>query len=70
MDNKETNLIYKTWMSNLEQLIYFYGKGQLVEITSVLIKVNGAFGPWKETIKPNIRCWYIDSIAQLVNMSA
>ena len=41
-----------------------------MEITSVLIKVNGAFGPWKETIKPNIRCWYIDSIAQLVNMSA
>ena len=67
MDNKETNLIYKTWMSSLEQLIYFYGKGrQLVDTTSVLIKVNGVFGPWKETIKSSIRCWYIDSIAQLV----
>ena len=46
MDNKETNLIYKTWMSSLEQMIYFYGKGrQLVDTTSVLIKVNGVFGP-------------------------
>ena len=71
MDNKETNLIYKTWMSSLEQMIHFYGKGrQLVNTTSVLIKVNGVFGPWKETIKSSIRCWYIDSIAQLVlNMS-
>ena len=67
MDNKETNLIYKTWMSNLEQLIYFYGKGrQLVDTTFALIKVNGVFGPWKETGKSSIRCWYIDSIAQLV----
>ena len=67
MDNKETNLIYKTWMSSLEQLIYFYGKGhQLVDTTLALIKVNGVFGPWKETIKSSIRCWYIDSIAQLV----
>ena len=66
MDNQETNLIYKTWMSNLEQLIYFSGKGQLVETTSVLIKVNGVFGPWKETIKSSIRCWYIDSIAEMV----
>ena len=67
MDNKEANLIYKTWMSNLEQLIYFYGKGhQLVDTTFALIKVNGVFGPWKETIKSNIRCWYIDSIAEMV----
>ena len=67
MDNQETNLIYKTWMSNLDQLIYFYGKGhQLLDTTFALIKVNGVFGPWKETIKSSIRCWYIDSIAQLV----
>ena len=67
MDNKETNLIYKTWISGLEQLIYFYGKGhQLVDTTFALIKVNGVFGPWKETVKTSIRCWYIDSIAQLV----
>ena len=71
MDNQETNLIYKTWMSSLERLIYFYGKDcQLVDTTFALIKVNGVFGPWKETIKSSIRCWYIDSIAQLVfNMS-
>ena len=67
MDNQETNLIYKTWMSNLEKLIDFYGKGrQLLDTTFALIKVNGVFGPWKETIKSSIRCWYIDSIAQLV----
>ena len=66
MDNQETNLIYKTWMSNLEQLIYFYGEGQLVNTTSVLIKANRVFGPWKETSKSSIHCWYIDSIAQLV----
>ena len=67
MDNKGTNLIYTTWMLSLEQMIYFYGKGrQLVDTTFALIKVNGVFGPWKETIKSSIRCCYIDSIAQLV----
>ena len=65
-DNKETNPIYKTWMSSLEQLLYFFGKSEAVDTNFALIKVNGVFGPWKETIKSSIRCWYIDTIAQLV----
>ena len=66
VDNEKTNPIYKTWMSSLEQLLYFYKKSKLVATTTVLIKVNGVFGPWKETIKSSIRCWYIDTIARLV----
>ena len=65
-DNKETNPIYKTWMSSLEQLLYFYKKSKLVATTTVLIKVNGVFGPWKETVTSSIHCWYIDTIARLV----
>ena len=65
-DNEKTNPIYKTWMSSLEQLMYFFGKSEAIDSNFALIKVNGVFGPWKETIKSSIRCWYIDSIAQLV----
>ena len=65
-DNKETNPIYKTWMSSLEQLLYYFDKCEAVDTNFALIKVNGVFGPWKETIKSSICCWYIDSIAQLV----
>ena len=66
MDNEKTNPIYKTWMSSLEQLLYYFDKCEAVDTNFALVKVNGVFGPWKETIKSSIRCWYIDTIAQLV----
>ena len=59
--------IHKTWMSSLEQmLIYFHHQIKDGENNIALIKVNGVFGPSKGTTESTDKCWYIDSVADLV----
>ena len=63
----DLSLLHKTWMSNLEQmLIFFYRQIKGDKISIALIKVNGVFGPSKEITESTDKCWYIDSVADLV----
>ena len=57
------NLVHKTWVSTLEQLYIHSYHSNVLKTNAALIKVNGVFGPWKET---DDNCWYIESVANLV----
>ena len=57
------NLVHKTWLSTLEQLYIHSYHSNVLKKNATLIKVNGVFGPWKET---DDNCWYIESVANLV----
>ena len=57
------NVVHKTWVSTLEQLYIHSYHSNVLKTNAALIKVNGVFGPWKET---DDNCWYIESVARLV----
>uniref|UniRef100_A0A1X7SW68 Uncharacterized protein n=1 Tax=Amphimedon queenslandica TaxID=400682 RepID=A0A1X7SW68_AMPQE len=61
-----SNLVHKTWLSTLEQLYIHSYHSNVLKTNAALIKVNGVFGPWKETDKSSNNCWYIESVAHLV----
>ena len=60
------NLVHKTWLSTLEQLYIHSYHSNVLKKNATLIKVNGVFGPWKETDISSNNCWYIGSVANLV----
>ncbi|XP_019862239.1 PREDICTED: uncharacterized protein LOC109590805 [Amphimedon queenslandica] len=61
-----SSLIHKTWLSTLEQLYTHSYHSNVLKTGAALIKVNGVFGPWKETDKFSNACWYIKSVVHLV----
>ena len=60
------NLVHKTWLSTLEQLYIHSYRNDVLKTNAALIKVNGVFGPWKETEISSNNCWYIESVAHIV----
>lgn len=58
------SLIQKFWMSSIERLLLSY-HGQFGNSIGLII-VNGVYGPWKLNSRLAHKCWYIDTVAELV----